>query len=84
MDCEITLDLQTGFRVKKADLAFPILVLMSVLPSFAITLPKCVNDSTSFRMSPSNTIPTSTVLFMRMSLVLLCLVQVWLMCWPVV
>ena len=72
MDCEITLDRQTGFRVRNADLALPILVLMSLSapPSFATTLPKYVNESTSSRMSPSNTIPSSIVLFMCMTLVL--------------
>ena len=72
MDCEITVYRQTGVRVRNADLALPVLVLMSLSApaSFAITLPKYVNDSTSSRMSPSNTIPSSTVLFMRMTLVL--------------
>ena len=68
----LTLDRQTGFRVRNADLFLPILVLMSLSApqSFAITLPKYVNESTSSRMSPSNTIPSSIVLFMRMTLVL--------------
>ena len=72
MDCEITVYRQTGVRVRNADLSLPVLVLMSLSApaSFAITLPKYVNDSTSSRMSPSNTIPSSTVLFMRMTLVL--------------
>ena len=71
VDCDITLDRQTGFRVRKADLALPILVLMSLSapPSFAITLPKYVNESTSSRMPPSNTVPSSIVLFISMTLV---------------